>query len=363
MPVVSVVVPTYKEADNLADLCVALDDAMQRNGLDYELIIVDDLSPDDTAKKANQLAETYPLRLIQPVGRSRDLSLSVLDGIKEAAADMIVVMDADLSHPVEAIPELIQELQSGTKVFVAGSRYAQGGKFDRGWSFWRFLNSWCATSLAGPLTRCSDPMTGFFAVRKQDLPGIDRFKPIGYKIALEIMVRGEFENIVEIPITFSDRAAGESKMNLSQQFNYIRHLRRLYLFRFGGLAEFVHFVMVGASGFVVDVCIYYLLQAFGMDHRIARLISFWPAVSWNWALNRITTFGARTRRPRGRQLLEFVVTSCIGCGFNWGVYVSLTSRFPFFDDYRILALLAGIAGASLFNFMAATLFVYSEKRG
>lgn len=91
-----------------------------------------------------------------------------------------------------------------------------GGKFDRGWSFWRFLNSWFATLLALPLTQCSDPMTGFFAVRKQDLPDLEKFRPIGYKIALELMVRGEVENIVEVPIAFKDRAAGDSKMNLRQ---------------------------------------------------------------------------------------------------------------------------------------------------
>jgi dolichol-phosphate mannosyltransferase len=286
-----------------------------------------------------------------------------LDGIKEAAADIIVVMDADLSHPIEKIPALVEELQSDSKVFVAGSRYVEGGRFDRSWSFWRFLNSWFATSMAGPLIDCKDPMTGFFAVRKQHLPGIEQFQPIGYKIALELMVRGGFKNIIEIPIAFHDRTAGESKMNLAQQFNYIRHLRRLYLFRFGEFAELAHYLMVGMSGFVVDICLYYLLQFFGLNHRISRLISFWPAVSWNWTLNRTTTFGGRARRPRGSQWLEFVVTSCIGFGCNWGIYVSLTSNFSFFDSYRILAFLSGIVGASIFNFMVATLFVYKRKRG
>ena len=361
MPLVSIVVPTYKEAENLPALCESVDQVLGAENLAYELLIVDDQSPDDTVNIARSLSEKYPLRLIQPQGRSRDLSLSVLDGIREASSDVVVVMDADLSHPVTKIPQLVAAVEEET--FVAGSRYAKGGKFDRGWSFWRFLNSWFATLMALPLTSCSDPMTGFFALRKQDLNELKRFRPIGYKIALELMVRGEFKKIVEIPIEFKDRAAGKSKMNLQQQVNYLRHLRRLYLYKFRGWAEFIHYGAVGASGFVVDVSCYYLLQLFGIDHRAARAISFWPAVSWNWALNRITTFGERERRPRARQWFEFVATSLIGFSLNWGIYVTLTSSSEFFDQYRILALMSGIVGASIFNFTASTLFVYSEKRG
>jgi len=361
VPLVSIVVPTYKEAENLQALCESVDQVLGAENLAYELLIVDDQSPDDTVNIARSLAEKYPLRLIQPAGRSRDLSLSVLDGIREASSDVVVVMDADLSHPVTKIPQLVAAVEEDT--FVAGSRYAKGGKFDRGWSFWRFLNSWFATLMALPFTSCSDPMTGFFALRKQDLNELKRFRPIGYKIALELMVRGEFKKIVEIPIEFKDRAVGKSKMNLQQQINYLRHLRRLYLYKFRAWAEFIHYGAVGASGFVVDVSCYYLLQLFGIDHRAARAISFWPAVSWNWALNRITTFGERERRPRARQWFEFVATSLIGYSLNWGIYVTLTSSSEFFDQYRILALMSGIVGASIFNFTASTLFVYSEKRG
>jgi dolichol-phosphate mannosyltransferase len=361
VPVVSIVVPTYREAENLPPLCEAVHQVMMQSDFaDYELIVVDDLSPDETVSVARKLSETYPLRLLQPEGRPRDLSLSVLDGIEASAAEIVVVMDADLSHPISLIPELMRLASEGG--MVVGSRYVAGGQFDRGWSFWRFLNSFLATRLAAPLTTCRDPMSGFFAVRKTDLGDIKRYRPIGYKIALEIMVRGGFDEVEEVPITFKDRTAGDSKMNLKQQFNYVRHLRRLYLYRYGGFAEFIHYGVVGASGFVVDIAIYYLLQLFGVDHRLARGVSFWPAVSWNWAVNRMTTFGARKRRPRGKQWLEFLITSCLGFCLNWGVYVTLTTEVDFFVEYRLLALIAGILVASLFNFTAATLFVFNEKR-
>jgi dolichol-phosphate mannosyltransferase len=99
-----------------------------------------------------------------------------------------------------------------------------------------------------------------------------------------------------------------------------------------------------------------------MPHQWARALSFWPAVSWNWRLNRIATFGERKRRPKARQWFEFVLTSLIGFSLNWGVYVTLTAQITFFDEYRILALLAGIGSASIFNFVLSSLYVYNEKR-
>ena len=165
-----------------------------------------------------------------------------------------------------------------------------------------------------------------------------------------------------MPIEFADRARGESKMTLAQQFNYLRHLRRLYLRKFGGVAEFIHFGAVGASGFVIDVAVYYLVQGFGAPHQVARAISFWPAVSWNWAINRRMTFGDRRKRPRAKQWFEFVGMSIVGFTINWGVYYFLTMRVAFFDHYRILALVSGVGVASVFNFAASTVFVYSDNR-
>lgn len=117
---ISIVVPTYKEAENLAALCKRIDEVMAATEISYKLLIVDDQSPDDTVAIAAALTERYPLRLIQPVGRERDLSLSVLDGLREAASDIVVVMDADLSHPIEKIPELAGTLAGDDKVLWRG---------------------------------------------------------------------------------------------------------------------------------------------------------------------------------------------------------------------------------------------------
>ena len=358
---ISVVVPTFKEADNLPALTRAVDAVMKSAGFTYELIIADDASPDDTPAVVESLSAEFPIRLVLPEGRGPDLSLSVIDGARAARFNRVVVMDADLSHPPEAIRDMMAVLDKDERRFVIGSRYISGGGFDRDWSIWRFLNSHFATLLAKPLVPCSDPMSGFLGFDRRFVD-LDRLRPIGYKIGLELMVRGEFSGVDEVAIQFKDREIGESKMNLGQQLKYIRHLRRLYVHRLGNLGEFLQYGLVGASGFVVDIIFYYLLQFLGLHHQVARAISFWPAVSWNWALNRRTAFGDRERRPKGKQWAEFVVASLVGFTINWGVYAGLTTYVAFFDEWRLLALIAGIGIASVFNFAASTLFVYSEKR-
>jgi len=358
----SVIVPTYKEVDNIESLARTLHEVLTQADISYELLIVDDDSGDGIEAKVAELTGELPISFHCRTGGRRDLSESVLDGIAMACNDLVVVMDADLSHPAAAIPELIRPIQSGHADMVIGSRYVEGGSFDRRWDFWRFVNSQLATLLVKPLLSCADPMSGFLAVNRRILPQRSELNPIGYKIGLEILVRTNCSNFQEIPIRFSDRDKGDSKMNLLQQFNYLRHLRRLYLYRFPGPAELLHFLAVGSSGFIIDVTAYYLLQLIGIEHRLARALSFWPAVTSNWFLNRNTTFSERARRPRLRQWLEFVFSCMIGFSVSWGSYFTLTTFTDFFDHYRLLALLLGAALGTIFNFTIASLYVYSEKR-
>ena len=203
-------------------------------------------------------------------------------------------MDADLSHPPERIADLLHALD-GDCDMVVGSRYTPAGVVDRAWSPWRFLVSRVATALARPLTSCSDPMAGFFAIDRRALPESDALRPVGYKIALELMVRGRLR-VREVPIDFHDRNLGSSKMSWRQQLDFLRHLYRLYAFRHGGPVRLLCFGFVGATGFVIDVACYLGLQWAGVEHRLARLLSFLPAVTWNWLLNRRLTFA---ERPRG----------------------------------------------------------------
>ena len=353
---VSIVVPTYHEAANIPTLAERIDAALAGQGVKWELLLVDDDSGDGSEAIVAELARRLPVRIEVRRDPPRDLSLSVLAGIRLARWDRLVVMDADLSHPPERIPDLLAALDGGCDI-VVGSRYAPGGRFDSTWSLWRFLNSRLATLLARPLVACSDPMSGFFATDRRALPNADRLQPLGYKICLELMVRGRLR-VREIAIDFDDREHGTSKMTVRQQLNYLRHLHRLYLYKFGGVARLLSFGLVGASGLVIDVAGYFILQWLGIEHRLARFLSFWPAVTWNWRLNRGLTFGERPRQPHAPQWARFVASSLLGLGVNVGSYTLLTSLVDWFARNRLIALLGGVALGGLINFAVSNLYVY-----
>ncbi len=227
---ISVVVPTYREADNLPLVANAVDDALGHSGDDYELLFIDDDSQDGSEEICAELAKRFPVRIVVRRGE-RGLATAVIHGISAASGDIIVVMDADLSHPPSAIPTMVERLKSGESDFVLGSRYVAGGSIHDDWSFFRKLNSVVPSLLAKPLCPLKDPMSGFFAIERRNMPDASELSPIGYKIALEIFVKGEFVKPSEVPIHFADRQHGESKLSLKEQLNFIRHLGRLYAYK------------------------------------------------------------------------------------------------------------------------------------
>ena len=355
----SIIVPTFREADNIAPLAERIDAALSGTGIEWELLLVDDDSNDGSEAVAAELARRLPVRMVTRRETPRDLSLAVIEGIRLSRFDRLVVMDADLSHPPERIVDLLAALDGDCDI-VIGSRYTSGGIVDRSWSLYRVLNSRLATWLARPLVTCSDPMAGFFATRRSRLPELRTLRPMGYKIALEIMVRGHLR-VREVPIDFRDRSIGFSKMNWRQQIRFLRHLSRLYNYKFGSLARIPLFSVVGASGLIVDLAFYLGLQWAGVEHRLARFLSFWPAVSWNWALNRGLTFSERARQPRVGQWARFMASSLIGLGVNVGSYALLTSYVELFDRHRLLAFFCGVGLGSLVNFVVADLYVYRRR--
>ena len=230
----TVVVPTYNERDNLAPLAERVFGTLDPGHT--ELLIVDDNSPDDTGGIAEQLSREYPIRCIVRL-QERGLATAVITGLRAAQGNHVVVMDADLSHPPESIPDLLAALRDPSVQMAIGSRFVAGGRVDLDWPLHRRLNSWAARLLAWPLTPVKDMMSGFFCVRRHDLR-LDRLRPVGYKIALELIVRHGWKNVVEVPISFADRAAGVTKLNVAEQLRYVRHLARLYAYAlFGGRAD------------------------------------------------------------------------------------------------------------------------------
>ena len=226
---VSIVVPTFREAANVRTLVHRVDAALSRKNIDWELILVDDDSNDGVETIVAEMARHLPVRVETRRGAPRDLSLSVLLGMRLARFDRLVVMDADLSHPPEQIIDLLGALDVDCDMAV-GSRYASGASVDQGWAWHRRLISKIGTGLARPLANCGDPLSGFFATDRRRLPDLAELRPLGYKIALELMVRWRLR-VRDVPIRFGDRSRGESKMSWRTHRDFLRHLCRLYAHR------------------------------------------------------------------------------------------------------------------------------------
>lgn len=232
---VSVIIPTYNEKDNIPLIIKQLD--MYLRDIGYEIVIVDDNSPDGTADVAEELSSKYPVRVIRRP-RKMGLTSAIYDGMRYARGDVIIVMDADLQHPPSVIPKLVSRT-SDCDVVIA-SRYIEGGKIER-WSFTRRFISRCAVLLTKLIiSECrmiSDPVSGFFAAKRNIL---EKWKPIvpeGYKALVEILHSTKPERVCEEPFVFTAREKGESKLSTRIMVSYAKTLIKLNpLVVFGSLA-------------------------------------------------------------------------------------------------------------------------------
>lgn len=234
----SVVVPTYREAENIAELADRVFRATETAGIVAEMLIVDDDSGDGTDEVCAALAERLPVRLVVREGE-RGLATAALLGMREARGDVLLVMDADLSHPPEKVAELYRAVRDGGADVAIGSRFVAGGKVEEGWGWLRWLNARGARWLCRGLTDVRDPMAGFFALRRQTFAAAPPLRPLGYKILLEVLAKLPQASVRELPIEFVDRKRGASKLDLRQQWLYLRHLGRLYGHRFPKLRRLV----------------------------------------------------------------------------------------------------------------------------
>jgi dolichol-phosphate mannosyltransferase len=202
-PQISIVIPALNEAANLAPLTERIAAALA--GREYEILIVDDNSQDDTPTVAKELSQRYPFRLIVRTDPKDGLSGAVLRGFSEARGEYLVVMDADLQHPPGKLPELLAPLEKGEADFVMGSRYVPGGSTAEHWGLFRKINSDVATFLARPFAgSVTDPMSGFFALKRSTYERAQRLTPLGYKIGLELMCKARVQNVREIPSRLYD---------------------------------------------------------------------------------------------------------------------------------------------------------------
>lgn len=223
----SIVIPTYNEAAGIGKLLSALNDVFRANSLDGEIIVVDDDSPDGTGAVVDELSKTLPVRCLHRSGKL-GLSSAVIDGWGIARAQSVALgaMDADFSHDPGALPKMVAALQTGGYGLAVGSRYVPGGGVEN-WPARRIITSRVACWLARPLTNVKDVTSGYFLVRRDALTDV-ALDPIGFKIGLEVIAKAHYGKALEVPYVFTDRVAGESKLNQREIFNYLKQLGRLY---------------------------------------------------------------------------------------------------------------------------------------
>jgi dolichol-phosphate mannosyltransferase len=343
---ISIIVPTYNEKDNVAPLIERIAGALA--GQDYEILLVDDNSSDGTIAAAEALAPRYPVRVL--VRREeKGLATAVLHGLAHAEGQVIGVMDADLQHPPEVLPRLAEAIEDGADLAVA-SRYVPGGGCPQ-WGLIRRIISKVALNIAHLLLpssrRVKDPMSGFFMFRRDRL-GNAELKPIGYKILLEIMLAGDFQDVREVPFIFEDRSAGASKLKASTQLEYLRHIFSL-MYRTGELAMVIKFTAVGISGIAVNQGLLWLLTEYGgLKYYLSAIVGIEASIITNFILNDFFTF-ARQRAGKSflGRLLKFNLICLTGAGIQYGLLRLFTDVF---GVYYLVSNIIGIAAAFIWNY-------------
>jgi dolichol-phosphate mannosyltransferase len=352
---VSVVVPTYKEVENIPRLVEALAAVRERSGLRLEVVFMDD----DSRDGSEQAVKALDLPWVRMVVRTRDrgLSQAVLEGLRGESSDFLVVMDADLSHPPETVPELVRCLREGAE-FAVGSRFVEGGSTDDDWGVLRWLNSRVATLLALPLTTLKDPMSGFFALRRMTFQrGNSAYNPIGYKIGLELLVKCNCRRVAEVPIHFSDRRFGKSKLTFKEQLRYLQHIRRLYIHRYGTWSHLAQFAVVGFSGALLNILLLTGALNLGFSREAAVALAIGISMIWNFALNRRFSFSYARKGSIVAQFAGFVGSCSIGAVIN---YFATLAVWHYVPNAQIAALVGIVAGMG-FNFLMNRFLVFRAR--
>jgi dolichol-phosphate mannosyltransferase len=351
---ITVVVPTYHEVENIPHLVARLDAVRKSAGLDLELLLMDDDSRDGSDALVSRMALPW-VRLVTRRSE-RGLSLAVLEGLQLSTRDTLIVMDADLSHPPEKIPELLAALDGGAEVAV-GSRFTEGGSTADDWGLFRWLNSQVATLLALPLTPLKDPMSGFFAIRRATLMTGREFNPVGYKILLELIIKCGCGRVSEIPIHFENRRYGKSALTFAEQLKYIRHLRRLYMYKYGTWSHLIQFLIVGLSGLAVNLGALTLLLHTSLDKEQDVAVAILISMLWNFALNRRFSFSYARDRSIVPQFLGFLTACSVGALVNYFTTLRLWEVIP----YKQLAAVLGVVAGTAFNFVASRFIIFRVK--
>lgn len=358
-PALSVIIPTFNEIKNVPILVERLSRVL--DGIAWEVIFVDDDSPDGTSEAVRQIARLDPrVRCIRRIGR-RGLAGACIEGMLASSAAAVAVMDGDLQHDEKLLPHMLARLEKADVDLVIGSRFVDGGSSEQGFSKVRQQGSAVATMLAQRLfgVTLSDPMSGFFMIDRAAFEKVaPKLSTRGFKILLDILAssRGTLR-VAELPFVFGARQHGESKLDNMVVLEYLG----LLIAKLSGdriSIRFVLFAIVGATGLVVHLLALQQAINFGLHFNWAQATAAFTAMTWNFFLNNQLTY--RDKRLKGAAvivgLLTFYVVCSVGTVANVGVASWVYGAQP-------LWWLAGTAGAIMgvvFNYAASSVLTWRD---
>ena len=355
----SIVIPTFNERGNVAELIKRLDATLK--GIAWEAVFVDDNSPDGTADAVKAIARHDPrIRCLRRVGR-RGLAGACIEGMSSSSAPYVAVMDADLQHDERVLPAMLATLQAGQTDLVAATRYVEGGDAS---SFGQARGkiSRLATTITQRVlgTKLSDPMSGFFMMRRDTFDQlVPRLSPVGFKILLDIATAGENLRIAEQPYAFGTRFEGESKFNIQVGVEFLG----LVLAKLsGGLVDprFIFFAIVGALGIAVNLGVLNLaLLVWPTQFPLAKGIATFFAMTSNFFLNNSLTY--RDRRLKGLAVARGFVGFCIIGTVGALTDVGLASQLYAHHDSWWVAGLAGSIMGVLWNYAMSSMFIWRTR--
>lgn len=354
-PTLSLVIPTYNERGNLPHLVQRLTQTLDTARVSFELVVVDDDSPDGTWRLAEEMgAVDKRVRVIRRQGE-RGLATAVIAGWRAARGEVLGVMDADLQYPPEQLPDLLRIItEDGADVAVA-SRYSRGSHLEE-WPLMRKIISRGAILLAkivlpGALSGLTDPNSGYFLMRRAVIDGVE-LRPIGYKILIEILARGHCRRLGEMGYPYNGRREGVSKLGSRQTVEFILHLAGLAR-ETGEIKRMVRFFLVGFSGIFVNLGILWLLtEVLGIFYLYSGMVAAVCAMANNFICNEFWTFGDRISGRRSLaaclgRLVKFTVICSGGAVINIGVLWFLTNLL---NVYYLVSALIGVALAGVWNY-------------
>lgn len=360
---VSVVIPTYNERANVERIVNRVLHSLSE--YQTEVLVVDDDSPDETWQVAEQtFADEDRVRVIRRVDE-RGLATAVSRGFHEASHDACAVIDADLQHPPERLPDLLAAIQSGADIAI-GSRHVSDGGIEN-WPRYRKAVSWGATKfaqIAVPEARhISDPMSGFFAVRREVVEDVE-LTPRGYKILLELLAKCDYERVDEVPYIFRERERGESKLTATEYQAFVEHILVLSVLSYGlshlisptRAVRAIEFGGIGLLGAGVNTAVFTGIHlSIGAHYFIAGIAAFFAAVNWNFLGNWLITFD----RPDGGLLGQYLRFNAVSVAGFLMYTIALATCIQLFSIHAVLANLIAIAWAAVFNYAGSETLAFS----